>query len=132
ELATVDEHLEIVLERCEASCDDVLPVAVQTKLIQTLYAAPNGVYSMSADFDNLVETSNNIARVKVGKGKISVKCLTRSSVESSKMDLVNALKCCFELMDAEVIFSGDYPGWTPNPDSEIHDVLQLTYTNLFG
>ncbi|RZF61950.1 aminoacyl-histidine dipeptidase [Sphingobacterium corticibacterium] len=132
EFATVDEHLEIVLERYETSSDDVLPIAVQTKLIQTLYATPNGVYRMSADFDNLVETSNNIARVKIGKGKISVKCLTRSSVESSKVDLANTLKCCFELMDAEVTFSGDYPGWTPNPDSKILDVLRSTYTSLFG
>ncbi len=131
EFATVDEHLEIVLERHDTSFDDLLPIAVQTKLIQTLYAAPNGVYRMSADFDNLVETSNNIARVKVGKGKISVKCLTRSSVESSKVDLANTLKCCFELMDAEVAFSGDYPGWTPNPNSEILDILKSTYTNLF-
>ncbi|MBD1434407.1 aminoacyl-histidine dipeptidase [Sphingobacterium sp. DN00404] len=132
EFAGVDEMLEITLERCEKPSDDVLPIAVQTKLIQTLYAAPNGVYRMSADFDNLVETSNNIARVKVGKGKISVKCLTRSSVESSKVDLANTLKCCFELMDAEVTFSGDYPGWTPNPDSKILDVLRSTYTSLFG
>ncbi|TYR33367.1 aminoacyl-histidine dipeptidase [Sphingobacterium phlebotomi] len=131
EFAGVDEMLEITLKRCEKPSDDLLPIAVQTKLIQTLYAAPNGVYRMSADFDNLVETSNNIARVKVGKGKISVKCLTRSSVESSKVDLANTLKCCFELMDAEVAFSGDYPGWTPNPNSEILDILKSTYTNLF-
>lgn len=132
EFATVDEGLEIRLEDSEITSEAVLPEAVQKKLIQTLYTAPNGVYRMSADFDNLVETSNNIARVKVGKGKITVKCLTRSSVESSKVDLTNALKCCFELMDAEVTFSGDYPGWTPNPNSEILEVLKNSYTNLFG
>lgn len=132
EFATVDEALEITLERREKPSAGVLPIEVQTKLIQTLYAAPNGVYRMSVDLDNLVETSNNIARVKVGGGKITVKCLTRSSVESSKVDLANALKCCFELMNAEVNFSGDYPGWTPNPKSKILDVLQSTYTNLFG
>lgn len=132
EFAVVDEQLEIVLERCEIPSDEVLPITVQTKLLQTLYAAPNGVYRMSADFDNLVETSNNIARVKVGGGKIIVKCLTRSSVESSKVDLTNALKSCFELMDAEVTVSGDYPGWTPNPNSEILGVLKSTYRDLFG
>lgn len=132
ELAAVDEALEIELEAYGKISDGVLPVAVQEKLIQTLYAAPNGVYGMSASFNNLVETSNNIARVKVGNGKITVKCLTRSSVESAKVDLANALKCCFELMDAEVTFSGDYPGWTPNPDSEILDVLKNIYTQLFG
>ncbi|PRD56295.1 aminoacyl-histidine dipeptidase [Sphingobacterium gobiense] len=132
EFTTVDNDLEITLKRREKPSAGVLPVDIQTKLIQTLYAAPNGVYRMSADFDNLVETSNNIARVKVGGGKITVKCLTRSSVESAKVDLANAIKCCFELMDAEVSFSGDYPGWTPNPSSEILNVLKSTYTNLFG
>lgn len=132
EFAVRDEDLEIILERCELRAEEVLPIGVQLKLLQTLYAAPNGVYRMSADFDNLVETSNNIARVKVGGGKIIVKCLTRSSVESSKVDLTNALKSCFELMDAEVTLSGDYPGWTPNPDSKILDVLRSTYTSLFG
>lgn len=132
EFAVRDEDLEIILERCELRAEEVLPIGVQLKLLQTLYAAPNGVYRMSADFDNLVETSNNIARVKVGGGKIIVKCLTRSSVESSKVDLTNALKSCFELMDAEVSVSGDYPGWTPNPNSEILGVLKSTYRDLFG
>ena len=131
EFASVDAGLAVVLEPLEQGAGDVLPVAVQTKLIAALYTAHNGVYRMSADFEDLVETSNNIARVKVGKGKITVKCLTRSSVESAKMDLANALKCCFALMDAEVSFSGDYPGWTPNANSEILDVLQATYTDLF-
>lgn len=132
EFAVRDEDLEIILERCELRAEEVLPIGVQLKLLQTLYATPNGVYRMSADFDNLVETSNNIARVKVGGGKIIVKCLTRSSVESSKVDLTNALKSCFELMDAEVSVSGDYPGWTPNPNSEILGVLKSTYRDLFG
>jgi len=131
EFLTVDEGLEIILEPYDTASEEVLPEVVQEKLIQALYTAHNGVYRMSADFDNLVETSNNIARVKVGKGKITVKCLTRSSVESSKVDLTNALKCCFELMDAEVTFSGDYPGWTPNPNSEILEVLKDRYTKLF-
>lgn len=131
ELSIVDDALEIILERCEKPSADGLPIDLQKKLIQTLYAAPNGVYRMSAAFDSLVETSNNIARVKVGKGKITIKSLTRSSVESSKIDLANTLRCCFELMDAEVSFSGDYPGWTPNAHSEILEVLKANYTKLF-
>src|SRR5690606_3898028 len=131
EFLTVDEGLEIILEPYDTASEEVLPEVVPEKLIQALYTAHNGVSRMRAYFDNLVETSNNIARVKVGKGKITVKCLTRSSVESSKVDLTNALKCCFELMDAEVTFSGDYPGWTPNPNSEILEVLKDRYTKLF-
>jgi dipeptidase D len=75
----------------------------------------------------LVETSNNIARVIVKDGEISVGCLTRSSVETSKMDLANALRSAFELVGCEVNFSGSYPGWTPNVTSPILDVLTDIY-----
>jgi dipeptidase D len=61
------------------------------------------------DFDNLVETSNNIAKYDFGRGKLVVQCLTRSSVETSKFDLANALRSAFELMGCEVEFSGAYP-----------------------
>src|SRR5690606_21785624 len=70
---------------------------------------------------------NNIARVIVKDGDISILCLTRSSVESSKMDLANALRSAFELTGCEVSFSGSYPGWTPNVNSEIKDVLVRIY-----
>jgi dipeptidase D len=85
---------------------------------------------MSADITDLVETSNNIARVIVKDGDIKVGCLTRSSVESSKWDLANALRATFELSGCDVEFSGDYPGWTPNMDSSILKVLRNLYTKL--
>ena len=89
--------------------------------------AHNGVYRMSADMDDLVETSNNIARVIVKDGELSIGCLTRSSVETSKYDLANALRSAFELFGCEVVFSGSYPGWTPNVNSEILKVLEKVY-----
>ncbi|MFB0910813.1 MAG: M20/M25/M40 family metallo-hydrolase, partial [Flavobacterium sp.] len=97
-----------------------------------MYTAHNGVYSMSADFADLVETSNNIAKVVLGEGKLSVQCLTRSSVETSKFDLANALTSAFELMGCEVVLSGSYPGWTPNTESEIMDVLIPIYEQQIG
>jgi len=80
----------------------------------------------------LVETSNNVARVIVKDGAIKVGCLTRSSVESSKWDLGNMLRATFELTGCEVELSGDYPGWTPNMDSDILKVLVPLYKELNG
>jgi dipeptidase D len=68
-----------------------MPSIAQYYFVRAMYTAHNGVYSMSADFADLVETSNNIAKVVLGEGKLSVQCLTRSSVETSKFDLANAL-----------------------------------------
>ena len=87
---------------------------------------------MSADMEDLVETSNNIARVVVKDGEISIQNLTRSSVESSKFDLANALRSAYELFGCEVEFAGSYPGWTPNVNSPILDVLTSIYEKQNG
>ena len=132
EFKTTDPNLEILIEKSKTTAAKVMPPMAQYFLVRALYAAHNGVYRMSADFDNLVETSNNIAMVNVGEGKLSVKCLTRSSVETAKFDLANSLRSAFELMGCEVEFSGSYPGWTPNAKSEILDVLSSIYEKQNG
>nr|WP_315256666.1 aminoacyl-histidine dipeptidase [uncultured Flavobacterium sp.] len=132
EFQTTEPNLEVVFEKLETVPASVMPPIAQFYFVRSMYTAHNGVYRMSADFDNLVETSNNIAKVEVGGGKFSVQCLTRSSVESSKFDLANALRSAFELMGCEVEFSGSYPGWTPNPKSEILDVLVSIYEKQNG
>jgi len=132
EFARTEPSLEIIFEKQETLPEKVMPAMAQYYLVRALYTAHNGVYRMSADFDDLVETSNNIAKVTVGNGKLQVQCLTRSSVETSKFDLANSLRSAFELMGCEVDFSGSYPGWTPNPNSSILKVLDELYEKQNG
>lgn len=132
ELKTTEPNLEIVFEKLEKLPAKVMPPMAQYYFVRSMATATNGVHRMSADFDNLVETSNNIAKVMVGNGKLVVQCLTRSSVESAKFDLANDLRSAFELMGCEVELSGSYPGWAPNPDSAILKVLVPVYENLFS
>ena len=127
EFKTTEPNLEVVFEKLKTVPAKIMPSIAQFYFVRAMYTAHNGVYRMSADFDNLVETSNNIAKVVVGDGQLTVQCLTRSSVETSKFDLANALRSAFELMGCEVEFSGSYPGWTPNSKSEILDVLVGIY-----
>uniref|UniRef100_UPI004047EECD aminoacyl-histidine dipeptidase n=1 Tax=Mariniflexile sp. TaxID=1979402 RepID=UPI004047EECD len=131
ELKTMEPDLQIAISKVETP-KTIMDLGVQEGLTRAIYAAQNGVYRMSADIPDLVETSNNLARVVVKKGKIKIACLTRSSVESSKMDLANTLRATFELTGCEVEFSGDYPGWTPNMDSPILKVLTTIYKDLTG
>ena len=126
EYKTTEPNLTITIEKGELPAK-VMDLGVQEGLTRALYAALNGVYRMSADMEDLVETSNNIARVIVKDGKLHIGCLTRSSVESSKMDLANGLRATFELIGCEVTQSGSYPGWTPNVNSPILDVLKEIY-----
>ncbi len=131
ELKTMEPDLEIAVSKIETP-KNIMDLGVQEGLTRVLYAACNGVYRMSANIPDLVETSNNIARVIVKDGNIKIGCLTRSSVESSKWDLANTLRSTFELTGCEVEFSGDYPGWTPNMDSDILKVLSNIYKDMNG
>lgn len=131
ELKVQEPNLRITLQPTTAP-NMVLGLGAQERLLKGLYAAHNGVYAMSAAIPDLVETSNNIARVSVGNGLIEIGCLTRSSVDSAKMDLAHALKSTFELARCQVTFSGSYPGWSPNPDSAILEITKKKYEELFG
>ncbi|SFZ92446.1 dipeptidase D [Flaviramulus basaltis] len=131
ELKTMEPDLKISVSKAETPLN-IMDLGIQEGLTRAIYAACNGVYRMSADIPELVETSNNIARVIVKDGHIKIGCLTRSSVESSKIDLANMLRATFELTGCEVELSGDYPGWTPNMDSPILKVLSSIYKDMNG
>ena len=131
EYQSLEPNLQIVIKKCE-SPSKVMDVTTQEQLIKAIYAAHNGVFRMSPDIEDLVEASNNVARVEVSDGTIAVHNLTRSSVESSKMDVANQLKATFELMGATVEFSGSYPGWSPNVHSPILETMTHLYEKMFA
>ncbi len=131
EYKTMEPELVVDVAKCDTP-KKIMDLGVQEGFTRAVYAALNGVYRMSADIPDLVETSNNIARVIVKEGNIKVGCLTRSSAESAKMDLANSLRATFELTGCEVEFSGEYPGWTPNMDSAILKVMTKLYEDLNG
>ncbi|MCW5515835.1 aminoacyl-histidine dipeptidase [Muriicola sp. Z0-33] len=131
ELEHTEPDLNIEL-RDAARPEEVIENNDVRRLLQSIYAAQNGVYAMSAAIPDLVETSNNVARVAVSNGEIKIGCLTRSSVDSAKMDMAHSLRSAFELAGYKVSFSGDYPGWEPKPDSEILKIVQTNYESLFS
>ncbi|GJQ04194.1 aminoacyl-histidine dipeptidase [Capnocytophaga canimorsus] len=131
ELQITEPNLSITLESTNLP-ENVVELGVQEGVLRSIYTAHNGVYAMSKSISDLVETSNNIARVVVKDGEIKIHCLTRSSVESAKFDLANALRSAFELSGFEVEFTGSYPGWEPDVNSSILKVLKEQYEKLFG
>jgi dipeptidase D len=130
EFSTLEANLDIEIIEVPAP-EKVMDLGVQEGFIKAIYGALNGVYRMSPDVNGLVETSNNIARIIVKDESIKVGCLTRSSSESNKWDLANSLRSCFELAGFDVDFSGTYPGWLPNLNSEILVVVENLYKELF-
>ncbi len=131
EYRTTDPEIQVVLEKTETPAT-VMAEKDQSALLKSIYACPNGIFRMSPDIKDLVQSSNNLARIIVGAGKFSVQNLTRSSVETEKMDVVNAIKSTFELCGMEMSTTEGYPGWTPNPESSIVKLMSGLYTEMFA
>lgn len=130
EYHTTDPNLSVTANAAETIAS-VIDAGFQRALLRVVYACPNGIYRMSPDIEDLVQTSNNIARVLIKDGSYSIQCLTRSAVNSEKMDLAQAIQATFELAGADVTFTGAYPGWAPKPDSSIVKLMSQLYTEMF-
>lgn len=101
--------------------------------IRAIYSAPHGVVSMSRELEGLVETSTNLASVKMKDGdKIVVTTSQRSSVESRKYDIANRVEAHFQLSGAKVEHGEGYPGWQPNMNSRIMAICSDAYEELYG
>ena len=115
-----------------ASPKKALTKACLNRLLQSIYACPNGVLAMSHTIPGLVETSTNLASVHFKDDEAEIVTSQRSSIETAKWDVSHAVKSTFELIGAKVWNTDSYPGWTPNSDSEILKVSQESYKSLFG
>jgi dipeptidase D len=109
----------------------VLSVRTEFRLLNALYACPHGVIEYSREIPGFVETSTNLASVKFEGDKIIATTSQRSSVESSKKDIADTVESVFRLGGAGVTHSTGYPGWKPNPDSEILRLSVAHYDKLF-
>ncbi|MBS2100048.1 aminoacyl-histidine dipeptidase [Carboxylicivirga linearis] len=130
ELKTTEPQLRMKLESVDLPAK-VINQEAQNNLLNALYACPHGVMVMSRDIEGLVETSTNLASVKMNTDVILVTTSQRSSVESSKDDIAQMVESVFTLAGAEVRHTDGYPGWTPNTDSEILKVTKDSYIKLF-
>lgn len=130
ELSTIEPNLKINIEEIPTP-KGIVDLGTQEGFLRAMYATLNGVFRMSPDVKDLVETSNNISKVELKNGFISVGCLARSSSESGKIDVSNSIRSSFELARFKVEFSGNYPGWLSNMNSEILQIVSNTYRDLF-
>lgn len=131
EFSTVEKDLSIEISEVEET-GNAISAEDSKKVISALKAAHNGVYRMSPDVEDLVEASNNVARVELKDGGLKILNLTRSSVESTKFQVAEQLKSVFELAGLTVDFSGSYPGWKPKPDASIIKTMTSLYEKGFG
>lgn len=132
ELQYSDAGFWIRAEECNAA-DNVIDTQTQYNLLRALVGVPNGVLAMSYAMPGLVETSTNLASVKFADDcQIKVVSSQRSSVESSKFYAARTVDTVFALAGANVWHGDGYPGWAPNPNSQLLDEAVKSYVELFG
>ena len=134
EIGDVEKDLQLSLQSTDMP-ENCIPQVQSRRLIQALYACPHGMMAMSKTMPGLVETSTNLASVKMKEDEkgafVEVNTSQRSSVESKKHDLKQMVECALSLACDEVTHGDGYPGWNPNPKSPLLDVTHKTYTDLF-
>jgi len=131
EYITTDPDLKVIISSIVIP-ETVMEPDAQLKLLNVLYVLPNGVIRMSSDITGLVETSSNVARVEVSEGKVHIISMTRSSVDSAKLDVCNTFDSLFELINVKAEHKGNTPGWNPDMNSEILSIGKNLYIKLYG
>lgn len=106
--------------------------ADQQRFIAALNACPNGVMRMSDEIEGVVETSLNVGVITTEENKVTVLCLIRSLIDSGRSQVESTLRSVAELAGAQVEFSGAYPGWKPDADSEIMAIFRDMYEGIYG
>ena len=132
EYSEVEPKMTCQIKVSEENRTEMIAAEDQRKIIAVLYATPNTVWKMSDKIEGLVETSSSLAKVMIKDGEFSTQSLQRSMSETGKKDVATAMKLHYEAMGATVVQGGDYPGWEPNPNSRILDVLKENYINMFN
>ncbi|MFT5558636.1 MAG: dipeptidase D [Psychromonas sp.] len=106
----------------------------QANLLTCLTECNNGVFSMDNNFSDVVQTSSNLGVVsqnRNNRGVFDIQVLVRSQVEQEKQAEAQKIAQQFEQHDATASLTGNYPGWTPNPHSEIYKIFEKQYVELF-
>lgn len=132
EFAAVEPDLEIYAFKTDA-VSSMIANKDGWRVITALCAAPHGVLSMSQDLKGLVETSTNLASVKMlENNKIRVGTSQRSAINSARKMAGDKVEACFKLAGAKVRHESEYPGWRPNMNSKILELCKQSYEDLFG
>ncbi len=128
------EEPSFVFEATPAAAPStMIDSATARRLIAALFACPNGVQGMSRAVEGLIETSDNLASVKMKDGNvIEVTVHQRSSVDSRRDEIADRVKALFTMIGAEVRFEDAYVGWAPNPESKVLKVAEQSFEALFG
>ena len=133
EYGATDPGLKVKLVRKGAATGKAICKDTADRLVRALTACPHGVLAMSMEIENFVETSTNLASVKMtAPGVIRIGTSQRSCKTSARRAAGRKVESCFLQAGASVAHENEYPGWTPARDSAIRDLCVASYKRLFN
>ena len=131
EFSATEKNMEFILESSDPQAQ-VFTQDLEGRLLRAIIGVQNGVLAMSQDIPNFVETSTNLASVKLTDGRIKISTMQRSNLTSKRLATLDAVAAVFELAGAEVERNNGYPGWYLDPNSAFLKLAVATYEKLFG
>lgn len=129
------QYTEASIQVSSAVCNwagGVFPEMVQDDVINAVTACSNGVFRMDHGMPGVVETSSSMGIVHSNGSELNIQILVRSFSESSKEELCSSLESTLSLAGAEITFTGDYPGWKPDPNASILKIMQAVYEQTWN
>lgn len=126
----VEKDMRLDLETCDMP-ELFIPAEKAYRLIMALCECPHGMIAMSKDMPGLVETSTNLASIKMKEGFVEINTSQRSSIEASKHHLKWTVEQALSMACDEVTHGDGYPGWAPNTHSALLEVTKQAYKDLF-
>jgi dipeptidase D len=132
EFGDTEPFLEGVLALSDSKASEMLDSESMDVILSVIDKTPNAVWKMSENISGLVETSSSFARVIIKDGVFVTKSLQRSMGETGKKEIADEMLKTYKEIGASVVQGGDYPGWAPNPNSRILEVLKKNYIAMFN
>ena len=126
----VEKDMRMELETTDMP-ERFIPAEKAYRLIMALCECPHGMIAMSQDIPGLVETSTNLASIKMKEGYVEINTSQRSSKEESKHHLKWVVEQALAMACDEVTHGDGYPGWAPNTNSPLLEVVKKAYTDLY-
>ena len=131
DLGAFDSELRISVEKVDRPAKVFDPADAQ-RAADLLVSVPHGVLAMSPDVPGLVQNSTNLATIATKDDVVEIVTSQRSAIESSKLAAAQMVATVFRLAGFDIENSGSYPGWKPDPHSDIVRTLQSVHEKVFG
>ncbi len=127
-----EPEIDITVQEGKEGTYGVLNDEAAKAVIYLLVTAPNGIMSMSAEIDNLVETSLNLGILKTAENEITMQFALRSNKKSALKHLEEKLAVLAEPINCRYETGGHYPPWEYKDNSFMQKLFLETFKEKFG